>query len=51
MEINGKLIEDLGYKTSEMGVFKEGQKLTNLLRKTKEISFNEAAEIACRELL
>jgi hypothetical protein len=50
MEINGKLIEELGYKTSEMGG-KEWQKLTNLLRKTKEISFNEAAEIAFRELL
>lgn len=51
MEINGKLIEELGFKASEMGVFKEWKTLTSLLHNTKEISFNEAAEKAFHELL
>lgn len=50
MEINGKRIEELGFKAAKLGLFDEWRSLTNLLIKEKKISINEASEMAFKQL-
>ncbi|MDO6597920.1 hypothetical protein Q4512_13420 [Oceanihabitans sp. 2_MG-2023] len=49
--MNGKIIEEFGFKASKMGFFQEWQSLVDVLKKEKDISVNEASEIAFQRLL
>lgn len=51
MEVNGKVLEELGFEASRMGFFQEWQSLTDLIKKEKDISVNDASEIAFNKLL
>jgi hypothetical protein len=50
MEVNGKIIEELGFEASKKGFFQEWQSLTDVLKKEKNISVSEASEIAFSKL-
>lgn len=50
MELNGRQLEELGFKAEKKGFFVQWQTLTIKLSQEKEMTLNEAAEIAFREL-
>ena len=50
MEINGKVLEELGFEASKMGFFQEWQTLIEELKTERNLSVNEASEIAFNRL-
>ena len=50
MEINGKVLEELGFEASKMGFFQEWQSLIEELKIERNLSVNEASEIAFNRL-
>ena len=46
MEVNGKVLEELGFEASKMGFFQEWQSLIEELKTERNLSVNEASEIA-----
>ncbi|MDO6792057.1 hypothetical protein Q4588_14200 [Tamlana sp. 1_MG-2023] len=51
MEVNGKSIEELGFEASKKGCFKAWESLRETIKTEKNMSINDASEMALKELL
>ena len=50
MEINGKRIEELGFKASKKGFYNEWKSMINVLKTENDVTLNEASEAAFNKL-
>jgi len=49
--MNGKMIEEFGFKAAKKGFFKQWQHLSISLKNKDAISFEKASEVAYHQLL
>lgn len=49
-EFNAKIVEKYGYKANRKGFFKEWQELSSSIKDSRDIRFDDAAELAYKQL-